>query len=198
MRIKVTPKQKTLLYGNAAIEGVTVQIPKIPQLLNNSQGNLSFDGLVIKLDNIVTNYGQIPLTASGTIDQQAGFNLKGRVNAVSLANAQATLKVKLPFPVSGIAQADLQIMGETTKPVLSGNVRTLKTARIDQVDFGKVSSKFELISSKSLLRITDIQGQTTYGGEVKGAGIIKLGQVPGTEFSTTSRKCSWGCDRSSI
>lgn len=182
LRIKVTPKQKTLLYGNAMIEGVTLQIAKIPELFNHSQGNLIFDGLVIKLDNIVTNYGQIPFTTSGTIDQQAGFNLKARVNAVSLANAQATLKVKLPFPVSGIAQADLQLMGATTKPVLSGNVRTLKTARIDQVDFGKVSSKFELISSKSLLRITDIQGKTTYGGEVKGGGIIKLGQVSALNF----------------
>ena len=182
LRIKVIPKQKTLLYGNATMEGVTMQIPKLTQLLNNSQGNLSFDGLVIKSDNIVTSYGQIPVTASGTIDQQAGFNLKGRVNAVSLANAQATLKVKLPFPVRGIAQADLQLIGATTKPVLSGSVRTLKTARIDQVDFGKVSSKFELISSKSLLKITDIQGKTTYGGEVKGAGIIELGQVSTLNF----------------
>ena len=177
LRIQVIPKQKTLLYGNMALEGVTVQIPNLPQLLNNSQGNLSFDGLLIKLDHIVTNYGKIPLTASGTIDQQAGFNLKGRVNAVSLANAQTTLKVKLPFPVSGIAQADLQIVGRISQPVLSGNVRTLKTAQIDKVDFGQVSSKFELISSQSLLKITDIQGKTTYGGEVKGGGIIKVGEV---------------------
>ncbi|MTJ31925.1 translocation/assembly module TamB domain-containing protein [Aphanizomenon sp. UHCC 0183] len=177
LRIKVIPKQKTLLYGNAALEGVTVQIPNLPQLLNNSQGNLSFDGLLIKLDHIVTSYGKIPLTASGTIDQQAGFNLKGRVNAVSLANAQTTLNVKLPFPVSGIAQADLQIVGRVSQPVLSGNVKTLKIAQIDKVDFGQVSSKFELISSQSLLKITDIQGKTTYGGEVKGGGIIKLGKV---------------------
>ncbi|MEI6441570.1 MAG: translocation/assembly module TamB domain-containing protein [Nostocales cyanobacterium ELA583] len=182
LRIKVIPKQKTLLYGSATMEKVTVQIPKLPQLLNHSQGNLSFNGLVIKLDNIVTSYGQIPLRASGTIDQQAGFNLKGRVNAVSLANAQTTLKVKLPFPVRGIAQADLRLIGAITKPVLSGNVRTLKTARIDQVDFGKVSSKFELISSQSLLKITDIQSKTTYGGDVKGAGIIQLGKVSALDF----------------
>ncbi len=187
LQIKVVPQQKTLLYGNASIAGVTVQIPKIPQLLNNSQGNLSFDGLIIKLDNIVTNYGQIPVTASGIIDQQAGFNLKGRVNAVSLANAQTTLKVKLPLPVSGIAQANVQILGEITKPVLSGNVSTLKTAQIDQVTFKKVSSKFELISSKSLLRITDIQGQTIYGGEVQGGGIITLGKVSELNFQLQAK-----------
>jgi translocation and assembly module TamB len=187
LRIKVTPNQPALLYGNAVAAGVTVQIPKIPQLFINSQGNLSFDGLIIKLDNIVTSYGKIPVTASGTIDQQAGFNLKGRVNAVSLANAQTTLNVKFPFPVSGIAQVDLQLLGNIAQPVLSGTVSTLKTARIDQVDFQKVSSKFELISSKSLLRITDIQGKTTYGGDVKGGGTIKLSLVPQLDFQLQAK-----------
>lgn len=185
LQIKVVPRGKTLLYGKAAIAGVTVQIPKIPQLLNNSQGNLSFDGLAIKLEQIITNYGQIPVTASGTIDQEAGFNLKGRVNAVSLANAQTTLKVKLPVPVTGIAQADVQILGGISQPVLSGSVSSLKTVRIDKVDFQKVSSKFELISSKSLLKITDIQGKTTYQGEVKGGGTIKLSAVPQLDFNLT-------------
>ena len=185
LQIKVVPRGKTLLYGKAAIAGVTVQIPKIPQLLNNSQGNLSFDGLAIKLEQIITNYGQIPVTASGTIDQEAGFNLKGRVNAVSLANAQTTLKVKLPVPVTGIAQADVQILGEISQPVLSGSVSSLKTVRIDKVDFQKVSSKFELISSKSLLKITDIRGKTTEQGEVKGGGTIKLSPVPQLDFNLT-------------
>ncbi len=185
LQIKVVPRGKTLLYGKAAIAGVTVQIPKIPQLLNNSQGNLSFDGLAIKLEQIITNYGQIPVTASGTIDQEAGFNLKGRVNAVSLANAQTTLKVKLPVPVTGIAQADVQILGGISQPVLSGSVSSLKTVQIDKVDFQKISSKFELISSKSLLKITDIQGKTTYQGEVKGGGTIKLTTVPQLDFNLT-------------
>ncbi|MFM7407296.1 MAG: translocation/assembly module TamB domain-containing protein [Cuspidothrix sp.] len=182
VRIQVTPYQKPLLYGDVTVEGVTLSIPRLPQLLLNSQGKLSFDGLAIKLDQIVTNYGQIPLTATGLISQETGFNLKGRVNAVSLANAQNTLNVKLPVPVKGIAQADLQISGKINEPVLSGNVSTLKTAQIDQVDFSKVSSKFELISSKSLLNITDIYGKTTLGGEVKGAGVIKLGKVPALNF----------------
>lgn len=182
VRIKVRPHQKPLLYGDLTLDAVTLNIPKLPQLLNNSQGHLGFDGLEIKLDQIVTNYGQIPVTVTGIIDQQAGFNLKGRVNAVSLTNAQNTLKVKLPVAVKGIAEADLQLLGKINQPVLSGNVSTLKTAQIDQIDFGKVSSKFELVSNKSLLNITDIYGKTTLGGEVKGAGIIKLGKVPELNF----------------
>jgi translocation and assembly module TamB len=187
LRVKLTPDQPALMYGNAAVEKVTVQIPKIPQLLINSQGNLSFDGLTVKLDNIVTNYGKIPVTASGTIDQQTGFNLKGRVNAVSLANAQTTLNVKFPFPVSGVAKVDLKILGQISEPVLSGNVSTLKTARIDKVDFQKFSSKFELISGKSLLKITDVQGKTAYGGEVKGGGTIKLAVVPQLDFQIQAK-----------
>ncbi|MFM7363488.1 MAG: translocation/assembly module TamB domain-containing protein [Cuspidothrix sp.] len=182
VRIQVMPHQNPFLYGDLTLDAVTVNIPKLPQLLNNSQGNLSFDGLAIKLDPVVTNYGQIPVTVTGIIDQQAGFNLKGRVNAVSLAQTQTTLKVKLPVAVKGIAEADLQISGKINQPVLWGHVSTLKTAQIDQIDFGKVSSKFELVGSKSLLSITDIYGKTTLGGEVKGAGIIKLGKVPELNF----------------
>ena len=185
LQIQVVPRGKTLLYGKAAIAGVTVEIPKIPQLLNNSQGNLSFDGLDIKLDQIITNYGQIPVTASGTINQETGFNLKGRVNAVSLANAQTTLKVKLPVPVTGIAQADVQLWGGISQPVLFGSISSLKPVQIDKVDFQKVSSKFKLISSESLLKITDIEGKITRGGKVKGGGKIKLSAVPQLDFNLT-------------
>ncbi|MFM6340197.1 MAG: translocation/assembly module TamB domain-containing protein [Dolichospermum sp.] len=190
LQIKVVPREKTLLYGQANLAGVTVQISGIPQLLNNSQGYLSFDGLAIKLDQIITNYGQIPVTVSGIIDQESGFNLKGRVNAVSLANAQTTLKVKLPVPVTGVAQADLRILGKISQPVLSGSVSSLKNVQIDKVDFQKVSGKFELISSKSLLKITDIQGKTRYQGQVKGEGTIKLSAVPQLDFNLTGENIS--------
>lgn len=116
--VKLTPGQRTLLYGRAAVQGVTVQIPKVPQLLTDSQGNLRFQGTELQLENVTTNYGKIPVVATGIIDTQAGFKLAGRVNAVSLANAQETLKVKLPLPIAGQVQADLQITGSTKEPII--------------------------------------------------------------------------------
>ncbi|MEH2441944.1 translocation/assembly module TamB domain-containing protein [Nostoc sp.] len=177
--VRLTPGQQTLLYGNAAVQGVTLQIPKVPQLLSNSQGNLRFQGTELQLNNVTTNYGKIPVVATGIIDTQAGFKLAGHVNTVSLANAQDTLKVKLPVPIAGQVQADLLITGSTKEPILSGSVTTIKTARIDKVDFKSISSKFELVtsSSSSLLSLKDIQGKAIVGGDITGAGTIKLGKT---------------------
>ncbi|MBC1279649.1 translocation/assembly module TamB domain-containing protein [Nostoc sp. UCD121] len=187
--IRLTPGQQTLLYGNAAVQGVTLQIPKVSQLLSNSQGNLRFQGTELQLNNVTTNYGKIPVVATGIIDTQAGFKLAGRVNAVSLANAQDTLKVKLPVPIAGQVQADLQITGSTKEPIISGTVATIQTARIDKVDFNSISSKFELVtsSSSSLITLKDIQGKAKVGGEITGAGTIQLGKTPRLDLNFAAK-----------
>ncbi|WP_175586789.1 translocation/assembly module TamB, partial [Nostoc sp. UIC 10630] len=187
--IRLTPGQQTLLYGNAAVQGVTLQIPKVPQLLSNSQGNLRFQGTELQLNNVTTNYGKIPVVATGIIDTQAGFKLAGRVNAVSLANAQDTLKVKLPVPIAGQVQADLQITGSTKEPIISGTVATIQTARIDKVDFNSISSKFELVtsSSSSLITLKDIQGKAKVGGDITGAGTIQLGKTPRLDLNFAAK-----------
>ncbi|WP_373527298.1 translocation/assembly module TamB domain-containing protein [Nostoc sp.] len=184
--IRLIPKQQTLLFGNATVQGVTVKIPKVPQLLTNSEGNLYFQGTELRLNNATTNYGKIPVVVTGIIDTLAGFKLAGRVNSVSLVNAQETLKVKLPVPIAGQVRADLQLTGSNTQPILSGTVTTLQTARIDKVDFNNISGKFELTtdasssssSSSSLLTLKDIQGKAKAGGEITGAGTIELSIIP--------------------
>ncbi|MGF1935758.1 MAG: translocation/assembly module TamB domain-containing protein [Nostoc sp. ChiQUE02] len=188
--VRLTPGQQTLLYGNAAVQGVTLQIPKVPQLLSNSQGNLRFQGTELQLNNVTTNYGKIPVVATGIIDTQAGFKLAGRVNAVSLANAQETLKVKLPVPIAGQVQADLQITGSTKEPILSGTVATIQTARIDKVDFNRISSKFELVTSSSLITLKDIQAKAKVGGDITGAGTIQLGKTPRLDLNFAAKNVS--------
>ncbi|MEH1770741.1 MAG: translocation/assembly module TamB domain-containing protein [Nostoc sp.] len=185
--VRLTPGQQTLLFGNAAVQGVTLQIPKVPQLLSNSQGNLHFQGTELQLENVTSNYGKIPLVATGIIDTKAGFKLAARVNAVSLANAQETLKVKLPVPIAGQVQADLQITGSTKEPILSGSVATIQTARIDKVDFNSISSKFELVTSSSLITLKDIQGKAKVGGDITGAGTIQLGKSPRLDLNFAAK-----------
>ncbi|MEH2298920.1 MAG: DUF3971 domain-containing protein, partial [Nostoc sp.] len=185
--VRLTPGQRTLLFGSATVQGVTLQIPKVPQLLSNTQGNLRFQGTELQLNNVNTNYGKIPLVATGIIDTQAGFKLAARVNAVSLANAQETLKVKLPVPIAGQVQASLQITGSTKEPILSGSVATIQTAQIDKVDFDSISSKFELVTSSSLITLKDIQGKAKVGGEITGAGTIQLGKTPRLDLNFAAK-----------
>ncbi|MBW4677552.1 MAG: translocation/assembly module TamB domain-containing protein [Desmonostoc geniculatum HA4340-LM1] len=185
--VQLTPEQPTLLFGSAAVQGVTVELPKVPQLLSNTQGNLRFQGTQLQLDNVTSSYGKIPLVATGIIDTQAGFNLAARVNAVSLANAQETLKVKLPVPIAGQVQADLQITGSTKEPILSGKVATIQTARIDKLDFNSITSKFELVTSSSLITLKDIQGFAKVGGQITGAGTIQIGKSPRLDLNFAAK-----------
>ncbi|MDZ8106158.1 MAG: translocation/assembly module TamB domain-containing protein [Nostoc sp. DedQUE12a] len=185
--VQLTPQQPTLLFGSAAVAGVTVELPKVPQVLSNSQGNLRFQGTQLQLDNVTSNYGKIPLVAKGTIDTQAGFNLAARVNAVSLANALSTLKVKLPVPVAGQVQADLQITGSAKEPILSGKVATIQTARIDKLDFNSISSKFQLVTSSSLITLKDIQGFAKVGGQITGTGTIAIGKNPRLDLNFAAK-----------
>ncbi|MEA5554257.1 translocation/assembly module TamB domain-containing protein [Anabaena cylindrica UHCC 0172] len=187
LQIQLIPEQDTLLYGSAVLQGVTLAIPSVPQLLSNSQGNLKFEGLAIKLDNVVSNYGKIPVMATGVIDGKKGFNLAGRVNAVSVSNALETLDIQSPLPVSGIFKADLQILGDISEPMLLGTVTNIKTAQIDKVDFKKISSKFELSTRDSLITFQDIQGETTLGGDVTGGGTIQLGTAPQLNINFTAK-----------
>ncbi|MDZ8050698.1 MAG: translocation/assembly module TamB domain-containing protein [Aulosira sp. ZfuVER01] len=185
LQIQLIPEQQTLLNGSAFLQGVAIQVPRLPQLLNNIQGNVNFQGVEIQLDKVAGNYGKIPVVATGIIDRQAGYKLIGRVNQVDVTTALETLKVKLPVLATGEIQADVQLVGAPNKPILTGTVATIKPARIDKVDFKTVSSKFEFSTSNSLVSLKDIQGTPIVGGKVAGAGVIKLGKTPQLDFNFT-------------
>ncbi|WP_414549701.1 translocation/assembly module TamB domain-containing protein [Anabaena sp. CCY 0017] len=187
VQIQLTPEQPTLLFGNADLQGVNLQIPKLPQAFLNTQGKISFQGTEVQLDNLVGSYGKIPLVATGIIDPRTGYKLAGRVDAVSVANTQESLKIKLPVPVTGDLQANLQMVGSITKPVLSGSIATIKTAQIDKIDFNNITSKFEFAPNANLISFRDIQGKAAVGGEITGVGNIKLGTTPELDFNFAAK-----------
>ncbi|MUH00518.1 hypothetical protein F7734_52915 [Scytonema sp. UIC 10036] len=170
--------QSPWIYGTATAQGVTLQVPNMPQPFINSQGNLRFDGSRIHLDNVATRYGKVPLIASGFLDTEKGFNLAARVDAVSIALARETLNIQLPFPTLGEVKADLKVIGTTEKPILLGKVATIKPAKIDKIDFDSVGAQFEFSPVASVMTFKNIQGQATVGGDITGSGKIQLNANP--------------------
>ncbi|HYW18798.1 MAG TPA: translocation/assembly module TamB domain-containing protein [Nodularia sp. (in: cyanobacteria)] len=190
LQIQLTPKQPTLLFGNADLQGVTLQIPKIPQAFLNTQGPIRFRGTEVQLDNVAGSYGKIPLVATGIIDPKTGYKLAGRVNAVSVANVHESLKIKPPVAVKGNLQANLQMLGPISKPVLSGTIGTIKTAQIDKINFNNITSKFEFLPKAELISFRDIQGKAAIGGEITGVGQINLGTTPQLDFNFAAKNIS--------
>ncbi|GAX40770.1 hypothetical protein NIES4075_17360 [Tolypothrix sp. NIES-4075] len=178
LQVELNGKKQPLLQGSASLQAVRFQIPKLPQPFINSQGNLNFQGTQIKVDNVATSYGKIPVVANGIIDTKTGFKLIARSQSVSVANALETLKVKSPLAVSGEVKTDLQIGGGISQPFLSGTVVSTKPAKIDKVDLDSFSSKFDFSTAASLITLKDIQGKVKLGGDVTGGGTIALGKVP--------------------
>ncbi|MBD2495475.1 translocation/assembly module TamB domain-containing protein [Nostoc sp. FACHB-280] len=187
LQVKLVPEQTPLLYGSADLQKVTLQIPRVPQLLSNTEGDVYFKGTEIRLDNLNTNYGKIPVVANGIIDSKTGLQLTGRIKTVSVANAQSTLKLKLPVPVTGQLKADIQITGKATNPILSGAIATINTARIDKINFKSITSKFEFSANDALLTLRDVQGETTVGGEIIGGGQISVGKSPRLNLAFTAK-----------
>ncbi|MGJ5674751.1 MAG: translocation/assembly module TamB domain-containing protein [Nostochopsis sp.] len=187
MQFQIGQTEPPILFGSVDLQTVQFQIPKVPESFLNSQGRLRFQGTEIKLDNVIGSYGKIPLIAKGIIDTKAGYKLAGRVNGVNVANVQETLKLKLPVPVTGEVQADLQFTGTTTEPIITGIVNTNKTAQIDKVDFESASGKFEFAPKDEVIVFKDIQGKAKVGGEVTGTGKVELGTVPRLNFNLSAK-----------
>jgi len=177
LQVKLPNKEvsQTLLYGSARVEGLTMIVPRMPKPLVNSQGSLKFDGTKVKLNDVVTSYGKIPLSGSGSIDFKTGFDLAARVNAVSVNDALQTLDVQSPLPVAGVVKADLSLKGAFTQPILSGTVATIKPGTVDKVQFKSARAKFDFVTANSTVTFKDIRGIAAVGGEVRGGGKVVIG-----------------------
>ncbi|MGB7381492.1 MAG: DUF748 domain-containing protein, partial [Rivularia sp. (in: cyanobacteria)] len=175
VKLPTAEEKQPLLYGNARVEGLDFQVARMPKPLVNSQGNLQFDGTKVRLNDVVTSYGKIPLSGGGTIDLNQGYNLTARVNAVSVNDTLQSLNLQSPLPVGGVVKGDLSMTGAITKPVISGIVSTVKPGIVDKVRLKTASGKFDFVTADSTVTFRDIRGTAAVGGEVRGAGKILIG-----------------------
>ncbi len=187
LKVQLTPERVTGLDGTAELKAVTAQVKELPQPFINSQGTLRFKGTQIHLDNVSSSYGKIPGIANGVLDTEAGYNISARVPKVSVANARDSLKIELPVPVKGVAQADVKVTGSIEKPVLSGTVSNTQTVQVDRVNFSNVRTNFALSTADSLITFKDIQATPSVGGRITGSGSIKLAEQPGLAFNAVAQ-----------
>ncbi len=187
LKIQSQPQQPTLLFGAVNLNAVTAKVRQLPQAFNNTNGTLRFKETLIGLDKIATSYGLIGATANGTLDTGRGYNISAVVPSVTVANAQKTLRLQLPVPVSGTVRANVQLVGALETPILSGTVVNTKTARVDKINFNKIRSEFAFAPAKSVIAFRNIQLVPAAGGQITGNGIIKLGETPQLGFDTVAR-----------
>nr|WP_290221935.1 translocation/assembly module TamB [Trichocoleus desertorum] len=178
--VLANPDEPVKLEGRAELKTVTAQVRQVPQPFRQAKGFVRFQGQQIALENVSTFYGKLPIQVVGTLNTQSNYDLRGRLNPVSVANLLDTLKVEeLPFATAGEVRGAFRLSGPIEKPVLAGTVVTTKTARIDKVDFSRISSNFALVTAESKVIFDQIRATPEVGGTVTGSGGIKFGAEGG-------------------
>ena len=145
------------LVGTASFGGVQASIRPLKQIVQNSSGQLRFQGTNVIVDSLAANYGLIPLKIAGTVAtgtnfnlEQASFNLTTNVQPIAFASVVSAVetelgqKVVLPVAVAGEVKADAKLTGTVALPVLTGTIASTKPATVDRLQLNNISTNFKL------------------------------------------------------
>ncbi|MEG4027762.1 MULTISPECIES: translocation/assembly module TamB domain-containing protein [unclassified Microcoleus] len=145
------------ITGVASFGGVQASISPLKQIIQNSSGQLRFQGTNVIVDSLAANYGLIPLRIAGTVAtgtnfnlENASFNLTTNVQPVALASVVSAVetelgkKVVLPVAVAGEVKADAKLTGTVAMPVLTGAIASTKPTTVDRLQLNNISTNFKL------------------------------------------------------
>ncbi len=145
------------ITGTASFAGVQGTIAPLKQTIQNSSGQLRFQGTNLTVDSLTANYGLIPVAIAGTVAagpnfnlEQARFDLVTNVQPVAVANVVSALeqelgqKVVLPVPVAGELKVDAKLTGTAAQPILAGTIAATKPATVDRLQVNNISTNFKL------------------------------------------------------
>ncbi|MEG4576079.1 translocation/assembly module TamB domain-containing protein [Microcoleus sp. N3A4] len=145
------------IVGTASFGGVQASIAPLKQIIQNSSGQLRFQGTNVIVDSLAANYGLIPLKIAGTVAtgtnfnlDRANFNLTTNVQPVAFASVVSAVetelgqKVVLPVAVAGEVKADAKLTGTVALPVLTGTIASTKPATVDRLQLNNISTNFKL------------------------------------------------------
>ncbi|MEG4215445.1 translocation/assembly module TamB domain-containing protein [Microcoleus sp. Pol14C6] len=157
LTVKLRDNKVSEITGTASFGGVQASISPLKQIVQNSSGQLRFQGTNVIVDSLTANYGLIPLRIAGTVAtgtnfnlENASFNLTTNVQPVALASVVSAVetelgkKVVLPVAVAGEVKADAKLTGTVAMPVLTGAIASTKPATVDRLQLNNISTNFKL------------------------------------------------------
>lgn len=179
LAIQVRPQQKTPTFnGVVQVQDVNLETAQLPQPIAIKQGSFNLQNNRVTVSKTQGSYGSIPASLSGEVDLEQGFNLTAKTGPVSLATLTKTLNLKPPVPVAGELQTSLNLTGPIKQPVLSGRTRSTKPGLVDRVALSQYGADFRFDTASRTLVLSQVEATPTAGGQIQGAGRIKLGPKP--------------------
>ncbi len=157
LTLQVRDNKLSGITGTASFAGVQASIAPLKQIVQNSSGQLRFQGTNLIVDSLTANYGLIPVAITGTVAagtnfdlEQARFDLVTNVPPVAVQNVVSALeqelgqKVVLPVPVAGELKVDAKLTGTAAQPILAGTIASTKPATVDRLQLNNISTNFKL------------------------------------------------------
>jgi translocation and assembly module TamB len=172
MGVTVNPKLPLDYQGKLRVDNATIQITKMPQLLEKASGDLEVSSKAVQMRNVSMNYGQIPMQMAGKVDFIKGYELQAQTPNLSVAKLLENFQVKTPVPLTGQVQVSINLGGALQNPITTGVVKITGATQIDRLILNQLQGNFSIIDNN--LSLSEVIATPASGGSITGGGNISL------------------------
>ncbi len=176
LELLIRPQEPININGVATLNNVAASSPQLPAPIQQTNGNIRFQGTEIRLDNITSLFGQIPISAQGLLDTQGSSNLVLETATVSFQTVLETFdyREELPVPIAGEARAIFQVTGSLQQPIVAASVFTTQPTQIDRLGFSGIIAN--AIYADNQIILSSLRADLAIGGQILGQGSVQLGE----------------------
>ncbi len=159
--------------GTARVEGGTVVMPGLPKPIQDIQGDVRFQKRTVILENMTARLEDFTAAVQGSLDLDQGYNLTGRINPFTVAQATEIFGTELPVAATGTFLADVALAGPFTKPVITTELASQGRVVVDQVALAQVQAKATVQGQNVILDGFRLLPEA--GGSLTGNGLWTAG-----------------------
>ncbi|NEQ43718.1 MAG: hypothetical protein F6K00_09245 [Leptolyngbya sp. SIOISBB] len=183
---ELVPFEAPRLTGTASLENGELFVGRLSTPFSEINTQARFQGNRVAFEETTATYGELSAQARGTIDPRNGYNLTGAIAPVTLAGIAETFNFNYPVEMEGTLQAqNVELTGPLARPIVTGLVSTIDTARIDQVEFAKMAS--QVTYSLEGFQFDDLIAEPSVGGQLTGNGGLQFGRPVTVDFDLVGR-----------
>ncbi len=180
LEIKLRANASTEINGNASLENVAIKEANFPQDIEAINGNLSFLGQAIRLENVRSKLGEISTQTKGLIDLNSGFDLQIATAPFEINQALDVFKLEdAPVDIQGRVQTNITVTGKLNQPLVNGQLVNVGNVQVDRLNLANFTTNFRLfdqtLSFSNLNAVPSFDG--IVGGLISGNGNLRLDDV---------------------
>ena len=173
------------LQGTARFQEGEVLINELPAPVSNIRSQLRFQGQQVTLEDTALQLADMVLTAEGTVDRQAGYDLRAQIPTIAISDVQSLADLELPVAAAGSFQLNAQVTGDLEAPQVRGQLTNRGTVQVDQVELAAIAADFALNQERFDLRELRVVPET--GGVVVAQGQADITDWDDPRFQLTAQ-----------